>query len=938
MIFSLIPMLLAGALLAPAGAGISTDSLRFKEGTESYRWDYSPQSECRFVAGQPFQVDSAALVDKGISLWVYNPAPSGDSLVFRILDSSGDTAFVFPFRLRSRGWRACWCSLENMQRCKDSPEGICSFVVTAPGRSGTVWLDRVTFPVMHANPRTTPDLQMPYNNMGKRPLWHWCRTLEWSQNEYPTPVPTSLTRAQTADIRRVRAALASHLKIGKAIPKAIEAAEAVYSRSGIRELPDGGFAGAPLVDPDELIPGRGEFTLKDLETMLYGFALDAFHNGSSTSRDRYFQVWRYAVDQGFAPGSGMGTNHHYGYKIRNIFASVHLMREDILSSPYREDIVETVRYWSALGETCAPYEKGLDGIIDAWNTLLLPKLVAALLTEDECWSYRALQYLSAWVSDSLAPSPGTTGGFKEDGTGFHHGGFYPAYTSGAVASLGKYVSIVSGTAFQLSTEARLMLKSALQTMRNYCNATEWGIGLSGRHPFSGRMTPEDIQAFASLSLAGDLSGKGDRFDRELASDYLRLCNAPTREARRFIAAGVKPAAAPSGFFVYNTGAAAIFRGGDWMVTLKGYNSDVWGAEIYVKDNRYGRYQSYGSAQIFSRKGREESGYSPEGWDWNRLPGVSSIHLPPELLDSPLPKTTMAKSSEDYAGACSLEGDCGVFSMKLSENDLPNFTPDFKAKKSVFCFGNRMICLGTGISNSNVTYRTETTLFQNRASGPGVELFVDAGRNILKDGYGNYYLVPPGNDPLEAATELQASNDEKDRSVNQGVFSHAIINHGTAPRDAAYEYLVLIQADDRQVSSEADAPSYGVQQKDSVAHIVRDMQSGTLGCSFFEDYSGGSARPLLSCTGETLVMLREKSDGTVIVSVCDPSMHLIEKAFTTASESRPVTKELLFDGLLAERGDTAVRCRRSANRTAVTVECRNGRPVEFILSPFRPSGN
>lgn len=82
-----------------------------------------------------------------------------------------------------------------------------------------------------------------------------------------------------------------------------------------------------------------------------------------------------------------------------------------------------------------------------------------------------------------------------------------------------------------------------------------------------------------------------------------------------------------------------------MVTLKGYTTDVWGSEIYRKDNRYGRYQSYGSVQIMGYPSRLASGYDENGWDWNRLPGTTTIHLPFELLDSPLPGTTMAHSKE-----------------------------------------------------------------------------------------------------------------------------------------------------------------------------------------------------------------------------------------------------------------------------------------------------
>ena len=124
-----------------------------------------------------------------------------------------------------------------------------------------------------------------------------------------------------------------------------------------------------------------------------------------------------------------------------------------------------------------------------------------------------------------------------------------------------------------------------------------------------------------------------------------------------------------------------------MVTLKGYTTDVWGSEIYTKDNRYGRYQSYGSVQIMGKGNpvsRAGSGFVQEGWDWNRLPGTTTIHLPFDLLDSPLKGTTMARSKENFSGSSSLDGKNGMFAMKLAERDYENFTPDFVARKSVFC--------------------------------------------------------------------------------------------------------------------------------------------------------------------------------------------------------------------------------------------------------------
>ena len=112
-----------------------------------------------------------------------------------------------------------------------------------------------------------------------------------------------------------------------------------------------------------------------------------------------------------------------------------------------------------------------------------------------------------------------------------------------------------------------------------------------------RMKADDVAAFAYLALSGDLSGEGNAFDHHLAADYLRLCEKDTPEARYSKRKVSLPPLPHKRFFVYNYGAAGIFRRSDWMVTLKGYTTDVWGSEIYRKDNRYGRYQSYGSVQI-----------------------------------------------------------------------------------------------------------------------------------------------------------------------------------------------------------------------------------------------------------------------------------------------------------------------------------------------------
>ncbi len=85
---------------------------------------------------------------------------------------------------------------------------------------------------------------------------------------------------------------------------------------------------------------------------------------------------------------------------------------------------------------------------------------------------------------------------------------------------------------------------------------------------------------------------------------------------------------------------------------------------------------------------EVARFVQEGWDWNRLPGTTTIHLPFELLDSPFERYDYGAFEENFSGSSSLGGMNGMFAIKLMERDYDNFTSDFVARKSVFCFDNR----------------------------------------------------------------------------------------------------------------------------------------------------------------------------------------------------------------------------------------------------------
>ena len=916
-----------------AGKGeLKTSSLFYKEGKSSLEWDFQPGSTLD-VQVSPLSLNAKKEQQFGITLWIYNEKPQQDSVRFEFLNEAGEVSYWFSYHLQAAGWRACWISFAYMNGNKKD-KNIVGYRLVAPQREGRIFLDRLTFPEKKMNLRTTPDQQLPTNNgLSNRDLWHWCLVWKWEKQSYDIPLLSKLTSRQKRDLKTIEQRLTDFLDVKKAPQGQVNAAYKTFEKAAITPSAAGtGFTGMPVVAPDEQDKKKGEMSWNDIETMLAGFAYDACYNQNETSKKNYFTVFDYAIDQGFAFGSGMGTNHHYGYQIRKIYTTAWLMRNEIYKHPHRDVYLSTLRFWAALQETRQPCSPGRDELLDSWHTLLMAKLISAMMFPDANRQEQALNGLSRWLSSSLRYTPGTSGGIKVDGTTFHHGGFYPGYTTGVLATIGQFIAFTNGTDFELTEEARQHIKSAFIAMRNYCNFYEWGIGISGRHPFGGKMGSEDIEAFANIALSGDLSGRGDAFDHGLAADYLRLIrNGDTPNARFFKKEGIQPAQAPQGFFVYNYGSAGIFRRADWMVTLKGYTTDVWGAEIYAKDNRYGRYQSYGSVQIMGKGNpvsRAGSGFVQEGWDWNRLPGTTTIHLPFELLDSPLKGTTMARSEENFSGSSSLGGMNGMFAMKLMDRDYDNFTSDFVARKSVFCFDNRMICLGTGITNSNADYPTETTLFQTKFNGK--EPKADNDDYWLHDGYDNYYHVIDGTVRSQVAD--QESRHEKTREKTAGKFSSAWIEHGKAPKDGTYEYMVLIQPSAAELDELQKAPAYEVLQRDQMAHVVYDKKTGITGYAAFEAYQPVNDQFIVSIPAETMVMYGKESDNRIRLSVCDPNLNLAEKTYTTKEPSRPISKKIVVKGIwMLPSPQEGIQLEYEGNNTLLNVTCQHGQPVEMLLT-------
>ena len=101
---------------------------------------------------------------------------------------------------------------------------------------------------------------------------------------------------------------------------------------------------------------------------------------------------------------------------------------------------------------------------------------------------------------------------------------------------------------------------------------------------------------------------------------------------------------------------------------------------------------------------------------------------------------------------------------------------------------------------------------------------------LHDGYDNYYHVVDGT--VRSQIAEQESRHEKTRAVTKGKFSSAWIEHGKAPKNGTYEYMVLIQPSAADLDDLQKTPAYEVLQRDQTAHVVYDKKTGINGvCGF-----------------------------------------------------------------------------------------------------------
>lgn len=600
---------------------------------------------------------------------------------------------------------------------------------------------------------------------------------------------------------------------------------------------------------------------------------------------------------------------------------------------------------------------------------VLPHLfICALYHPDGGQAIADLDAFSRFLSACTQYTPGGNDLLKPDGTGFHHKTHYNGYMY-SYRTLVEYVGRLKGSSFRIDAGAYQRLRKAivslyLMSTRSVSDASRlYANSLAGRHPFSGIGLSFTKGLFELLiEIGGDI--KGEEADLELASYYNYFYQ--TEKYKN------APAINPVGFYQFNYSPLGVYRHDNWVASMRCPTTNFWGGELYAKTNRFGRYQSHGTLEILYDGTAESFGYpngkddKGGGWDWNVVPGSTTVHYASweEMMPNKNETDRFDQKSltTNFAGALSW-GDCGVFAAAFDQGDnwgKRRFEPtNLRFCKSVFAIDGMLVSLGSNISavgdyaNNRLT---ATNLFQT-VGKKGKTAFIVDGKEMKQGKTQVYdlsargvwmvasnttgYYVPTGNDSLiiqYGKQETPPSNGLQD-GFKKAVAAKAYINHGVKPKNKKYCFVVVpnitpMKMEELSKQLEGKGKVFEILSTQDSIHALKHLSSGITAYSLFAPALNLSYGCLRSSDTEMLFMERmDKSKGTLSIAVCNPNLRPQPlKEFGWIATPTYTTFVLNGSWKLKDRrqsGDVLF-IQNEASATTITVVLTEGEPLYLEL--------
>ncbi|MFA8450385.1 MAG: polysaccharide lyase family 8 super-sandwich domain-containing protein [Bacteroidales bacterium] len=644
--------------------------------------------------------------------------------------------------------------------------------------------------------------------------------------------------------------------------------------------------------PDKPNPDYKSTILADSIVMLFDY-FNAKGWGGDVSRYVVRDSTNFSRN-GFLPLGGTMGNNFGGYAI-----SVLRFKEVLKARGIFEREMETLNY-ATYYLNSSSYHKGYDfpGFnADGIRSFICNRLWYLLALDDLTSFDKELKFLKWFLEKGLTIAPGLADMIKPDHSGFHHKHIYMnAYTPGANmgATIAAWMLYDSPYAIDPSKVDNLI--KAILTQRLFAQKYDVSPSVGGRFPYKLNAV---IAGIPSMILLSEMSLKYREMLLKAASRLLKpadtvVLDKLVRDAIpiSFLPTGlldvqniwsmykgnlIEPEDAPQGYWFFPYGGASIFRDKDWMITFKGQSRYIIDYESSSYQNVYGKNLSAGSSFLFA-KGKpvsaQESGFTEKGYDWNLIPGTTSLYY--DTASFPIGKFPIHFASTSFNGGVIVD------KFGLSALEYEDIHSSLKAKKSVFFVGSMVFYMGSNIYAPQDTNRIQTTIYQiGKTDDLTEKAILKLNRNKqrslrLMDPQGNAYFFPK-DVGLVVKQGNQIFPNSSTRIADTGYFYISYLNHGrnlTAEKPSSYQYVMIPQDDQNLIDDIAETPDdyFHVVRQDSLIHAVYFPQISCLMAAFYYPdtlkYGGRKYYPEEPC----LLSIREGDEaGIVYVYVQNPDL-------------------------------------------------------------------
>lgn len=874
---------------------------------------------------------------RGFFMWVYNDEARNQRLRIQF-GRENVVDCEFDFNLNFKGWRSIAIAYDRGDMRGVPREDMTRMTINAPATgSGTFFFDMLGTSVT-MNPRTVgPNPQLPNIDQHPRLVSQYPHLLMEYSKFRPTYELEKLDKNDIADFRNIEHQVMDlywpDYNREKNSDDKFAKVKAKYESFQIRREGDQIY-GRPLIYQhiindhfkelklpkakkfDGLMRWRQDFNyaLRDISNLHY-----YSHNKEIKDEleEMFINLFDYGVDQGFDFGAGLGWLHHYSYNIREYGPAMFIMRDVLKKHKRLNKAIDICRWFYSFNQVYNEQEVygcagRVAGNADEIQGLLMPRLLTALMQEDSAEKARDLRHFSSYFSNiTTGYAQALDETFKPDGTVFHHAGHAFGYGGRAINGAVSTMYMLSGTSFAASETSYSRMKKVTETYLFQMFTDEIMAPKAFASIRFSNYTLPDL--FFPIPAMLALSAK--EFDEEMAALYDDLLAKYGKEQDDHKFWTKKLAALRLTKEDYNYTGCNVFpytcvgmnrQQDDYMISVRAHSKYVYPFESWGK--------SFQAFPLFIANGYLDVAYpesvdSPtpkndkwfKGYDWHLWPGVTAVHLPySEMLTDPGQVRDEAGeyllSDQAFSGGVSTSYGCGIYAFQFKGHDKFNLQ-GFTGKKTYFFVKDKVLCLGTDIQ-SDLTYDVETSLFQTHLADSNVQTNTSFAGEITTFPYAKsmgvknalwmidnrntgFYISDIGEDAeLIFKRSEQQNPDHKNKAEVKGNFATAYINHGSAPKNASYQYVLMANVDETKMKvfverMESKKQPIVVLQQNEEAHVVKLNDENAIAYAVYAKQGAAFRKGVVAAVNKQATFLVKEEGQKLVLSVADPDLNIYD---------------------------------------------------------------